>query len=63
MIGFLIGIVFIIIILWACKIVFAYMELPPPMQQLLLVVIGLVLLLGLIGHGVYDPFGTGYGWR
>ncbi len=57
MIGFLISILCLIVVLWACKILFNFMELPPPMQQLLLVIVGVIGLLGLLGHNYYDPFG------
>lgn len=63
MISLLIGALTILLVLWILQLILARMQLPGDIQQIVLVVVGVVLLLGLIGHGLYDPLGTGWGWR
>ncbi len=58
MIGFLIAVLVLLVVLYVVKVVVDYLELPPPIRKVVLLIVGLMALLwllsqlGVMGRGV-----------
>lgn len=48
LIGFLVAVLVILIVVYVCKLVVDFLELPPPVRTIALLIIGLVCLLMLL---------------
>jgi hypothetical protein len=50
LIGFLIAVVIVLVVLYVTKVIIDYMELPPPIRTVVLLIVGLVCLLVLLNQ-------------